>query len=137
MHFTSEEKRLLYNKWLRPVTSEELRNGVALLFGILQETGIELCLTDASNSNSPTREDKERIIAVISHLISSNKCPFRRMALVKPRDVFSDVIAEDIREQVGYLSGSTVSMQWFDCLPEAYEWLLSPETHTTTVDSFQ
>ncbi|MFD2247557.1 STAS/SEC14 domain-containing protein [Pontibacter ruber] len=124
MYFTSAEKRLFYNKWLRPVTSAEFRQGAELVHNHIKKGRVELWLLDASNCNTQDRDDQEWTVSEIGKLISGEEALLRKVALVRSKDVFFNVIAEWIQEKLTQQFAPATVMKHFQTLPEAYEWLL-------------
>lgn len=128
MYFIMKESRMLYNRWLRPVSSAEFRKGAEELHRLLSECQVERWLLDASCCNTPARDDQEWVVARIGDVVKGEDVCLRKIALVKSNDVFFGVIAEWMQEELLKLHGETLRMRCFDSLADANRWLLGEGT---------
>ncbi len=127
MYFRSAEKKMFYNKWLRPASSAELRAGASLVHRSIEQSGVELWLLDATNCHTPCREDQMWLLAEMGKLFENSECRLRKLAMVRSNEVFFTVIAENMQERLNALYGESMTMRHFDNLAVAYDWLLAEE----------
>ncbi|TPE42429.1 hypothetical protein [Pontibacter mangrovi] len=135
MYILIEKHRMLYNRWLRPVSSGELKKGAELVLRLMAERQVELWLLDASCCNTPGRDDQEWVVGRIGKLLTGKRARLRKLALVKSNDVFYGVVAEWMREKLHKLHGGSLRMQCFDSMTDAHSWLQEGAAASTATNA--
>ncbi|MGD1843845.1 MAG: hypothetical protein ACFB10_00450 [Salibacteraceae bacterium] len=106
-------------EWKRFATSEEFRNGMNQTMGLMKEKGYTKILSNSSNLGPIAPEDQKWVIE--EWLPQALALGYNKIALIVPKDVFSQLAVDDIMEEANEVS--PVDDKYFDNVDEAASWL--------------
>lgn len=109
--------KYLEARWMRPVSSEEIRQGIEAITEIIFRHKIELLLVDFRKTGVPSASDQNWLA---KHVQSVNSTiPLRRSARLLSMEILQSIVCEVITEKVETFSykyqefaSETLAKQW-------------------------
>lgn len=122
------EKKLLYSKWLRNVTSEEYKEGTLKAYDLIEQNGIRLWMHNRNNQMPPLDIELQKWITEDFALLLTQS-PVQFVAIVCSPDLEKRGLLQAIRDKSYRVFGRTTRTEFFDTEEEALAWLLPNMQH--------
>ncbi|GAB3535826.1 hypothetical protein GCM10027443_25320 [Pontibacter brevis] len=117
------ELKLLRSGWLRKVDSAMYREGMLHVREIIEHQQLKFWLYDASKFTAPDISDQIWTVEVLGALLAETT--LLKIAVVVPKDVFLQTVAEQVRFQARPVFEGSIKMENFFDVGSAEEWLLA------------
>ncbi|PRY09967.1 hypothetical protein CLV24_11635 [Pontibacter ummariensis] len=114
--------RLLYGKWLRPVTSQLYRQALQQACETIQHMRIRFWLQDSTLLATREVQDQKWATEVMALLLAQSS--LQQFAVVHPDDPYMKASGEAMREKAFRIFGKQLKVEFFDSVQEAKNWLL-------------
>jgi hypothetical protein len=120
-------KKLLYSKWLRPVSSEEYREGLHFLYDVVQSNSLILWLINNQNVEKLDVQDQKWLTEEYGLLLMGS--PLKFMANVFPESAEIALAIKAIRDKAYRIFGKGMIVDFFEDEETALAWLLPHMQH--------
>jgi hypothetical protein len=115
--------RLVQSQWLRAVDSTEYRKSLKRTYNTIKVNCVIGWLADLTRLSSPNMIDQKWTAELVGKRMSATR--LRKIALVLPDDLFLEVVAEKIGEEVVRMTKNQIQIAYFNSHESAFQWLLS------------
>jgi hypothetical protein len=115
------QSKLLFTKWLRAVNTQEYRLSVLHCMDALNNSKVYYWLIDITRIFSPAMNDQKWTTELIGPAICHTL--LKKIAVVIPDDLFLEVVAEKMGEEVLRLCDDQVKIAYFRHYEQALNWL--------------
>lgn len=113
--------RLMYSDWLRPVTSEEYREGNELLISQLHERNIENWIADSSKLGDISQDDEQWTLQEFVPALARTK--LLKLARVGGEDTGSHAKFEQFAKRAEPIYIGNIQVRQFVTYKEAADWV--------------
>lgn len=114
---------MVHSRWLTPVDSQMYREGMLHVYETIKEQHIKNWLYDASKYTVPDLAEQVWTVEVLGGLLAGTS--LRKIAVVLPKDILLQVIADKVRSKSKPVFQGSIRMENFLSLKSAREWLLN------------
>ncbi|MDX5421970.1 MAG: hypothetical protein LPK07_00505 [Hymenobacteraceae bacterium] len=118
----SDSKGLLHAKWLRSVSSEELRIGLQHIKDVINARGISYWLADARNLQSLPLTDQKWVLQEIAPLLVSSN--LQKIARIISNDIFCYISFEEFVKKLKGTLQVAIDLEQFTSEEAAMAWLM-------------
>ncbi|PRY10019.1 hypothetical protein CLV24_11687 [Pontibacter ummariensis] len=119
------KKKLLRSKWLRPVSSEELKEGIGVVGQCIVSEDSAYWLSDARLLNTITFVDQQWVVREIAPLIANTN--LQKFARIVTADVFNYISFENMVQRIKEEHSVIAELGQFTSEGAATDWLLLHE----------
>ncbi|WP_242929291.1 hypothetical protein [Pontibacter vulgaris] len=126
-HYIDRDKKLLYSKWLREISSDEYHEGMQKLYELICNNGLTHWLHDISIQTQHSQEDQKWSSEDFALMLIQSGLKY--MAIVIPENPTSKQTGEMLRDKSYRIFGKTVLIEFFDSVETATAWLLPNLQH--------
>lgn len=115
--------QLVQCQWLRSLSSVEYRKGMQYVCSFIEKNPTVSWIIDATRLIAPNMSDQKWTSEILGHCIS--KVKLRKIALILPDDLFSEVVAEKINLKVMQMISDPIKIMCFNDFEKGMNWVLS------------